>query len=108
MGETERRRIKQHQHNLDNGITPKGVVKKITDVMDVGDSGEQQNATARTQASKVASPKGHYQVDDAASLSHRIDALEKQMHEHAKNLEFEQAAALRDQVKQLREALISA
>ncbi|QLE85661.1 MULTISPECIES: excinuclease ABC subunit UvrB [Shewanella] len=108
MGETERRRIKQHQHNLDNGITPKGVVKKITDVMDVGDSGEQQDATARTQASKVASPQGHYQVDDAASLSHRIDALEKQMHEHAKNLEFEQAAALRDQVKQLREALISA
>ncbi|WP_394201820.1 excinuclease ABC subunit UvrB [Shewanella waksmanii] len=107
MGETERRRAKQHQFNLDNGIVPKGVVKKITDVMDIGESVEQPKSV-NDISRKVASPKASYSVDDAASLSHRIDALEKQMHEHAKNLEFEQAAALRDEVKQLREALIKA
>ncbi len=100
MGETERRRKLQHQFNLDNGIVPKGVSKKITDVMDVGDS--------RAGLMNVAESKGQYQVADIASLSHQMDALEKKMHEHAKNLEFEQAAAVRDQVAKLREALIKA
>ncbi len=100
MDETERRRAKQHQYNLDNGITPKGVVKRITDVMDVGDSTQEstQKAVVETRAS--------YQVSSIGELSHEIDALEKQMHEHAKNLEFEQAAALRDRVKLLREQMI--
>lgn len=104
MGETERRRKLQHQFNLDNGIVPKGVSKKITDVMDVGDS----RAVTDPELMNVAESKGKYQVADIASLSHQMDALEKQMHEHAKNLEFEQAAAVRDQVAKLREALIKA
>ncbi|MCH1932076.1 excinuclease ABC subunit UvrB [Shewanella sp. A25] len=103
MGETERRREKQHAYNLANGIVPKGVVKRITDVMDVDDGRESQSSY-----SKVAENKPKRYQADAAQLSHDIDKLEKQMHEHARNLEFEQAAALRDEVKRLRELLITA
>ncbi|MCF1427001.1 MAG: excinuclease ABC subunit UvrB [Shewanella sp.] len=109
MGETERRRAKQHEFNLANGITPKGVVKKITDVMDVGDGNRRSSRRgSESRVAKIAEPKGDYQVRDAADLSHEIDRLEKQMHEHARNLEFEEAAALRDQVCQLRDMMIKA
>ncbi|MCA1895677.1 excinuclease ABC subunit UvrB [Shewanella putrefaciens] len=103
MGETDRRREKQRAHNLKNGIVPKGVVKRITDVMDVDDGRD-----SKAVYGKVAEPKSHYHKADAAELSHQIDQLEKKMHEHARNLEFEQAAAMRDEVKHLRELLIKA
>ncbi|MCL1137454.1 excinuclease ABC subunit UvrB [Shewanella pneumatophori] len=101
--ETNRRREKQHQFNLDNGITPKGVMKKITDVMDVGDTTD----ISQDNLQRVAEGKGDYHVKPA-DISHEIDRLEKQMHEHAKNLEFEEAAAIRDQVGRLREQFIKA
>ncbi|MGS0677465.1 excinuclease ABC subunit UvrB [Shewanella sp. 0m-4] len=100
--ETNRRREKQHQHNIDNGITPKGVIKKITDVMDVG--GHEYVDSERG----VAEIEGEYHVAKPADISHDIDRLEKQMHEHAKNLEFEEAAAIRDKVSRLREQFIKA
>ncbi|QGS49993.1 excinuclease ABC subunit UvrB [Shewanella putrefaciens] len=103
MEETDRRREKQRAHNLKNGIVPKGVVKRITDVMDVDDGRD-----SKAVYGKVAEPKSHYHKADAAELSHQIDQLEKKMHEHARNLEFEQAAAMRDEVKHLRELLIKA
>ncbi|RLV57956.1 excinuclease ABC subunit UvrB [Parashewanella curva] len=106
MDETERRRDKQRAFNEEHGITPKGVVKRITDVMDVGDSVEEQNSISEYR--EVAEPRGSYQVRDIAALSREVDALEKQMLEHARNLEFEQAAELRDQVKQLREQMLEA
>ncbi|GAB1144693.1 MAG: excinuclease ABC subunit UvrB [Shewanella algae] len=105
MDETNRRREKQHAFNLANGIVPKGLVKKITDVMDVGDS--PSSAAPQPGARKVVERKSAYQVD-AANLAHEIDRLEKQMHQHARDLEFEQAAALRDEVARLREELIKA
>ncbi len=100
--ETNRRREMQHQYNLDNGITPKGVIKRITDVMDVGDS---DNVPG--ELDKVAENGADYHAKPA-DISHEIDKLEKQMHEHAKNLEFEEAAALRDKVGRLREQFIKA
>lgn len=103
MEETDRRREKQRAHNLKNGIVPKGVVKRITDVMDVDDGRD-----SKAVYGKVAEPKSHYHKADAVELSHQIDQLEKKMHEHARNLEFEQAAAMRDEVKHLRELLIKA
>ena len=102
--ETNRRREKQHQYNLDNGITPKGVIKRITDVMDIGDSGDSIQAN---NDAKVAEQHADYLVKPA-DISHEIDKLEKQMHEHAKNLEFEEAAAMRDKVSRLREQFIKA
>ncbi|WP_299011836.1 excinuclease ABC subunit UvrB [uncultured Shewanella sp.] len=103
IDETERRRAKQHQFNLDNNITVTGVSKSITDVMDVDDGSESFEASKQRE---VAEPRPQYQRQNVADLSHEIDRLEKQMHEHAKNLEFEQAAAVRDEVKRLRDALI--
>ncbi|MBS0043076.1 excinuclease ABC subunit UvrB [Shewanella sp. M16] len=103
IGETDRRRERQRAHNLKHGITPKGVVKRITDVMDVDDGRD-----SKAVYGKVAEPKPHYHKADAAELSHQIDQLEKKMHEHARNLEFEQAAAMRDEVKHLRDLLIKA
>ena len=104
MGETDRRREKQRLHNEANGIIPRGVVKNITDVMDMGDSKQGKRSNKNSHYDKVAEPIGQYV--SIADLSHQIDRLEKQMHEHAKNLEFEQAAAVRDEVKQLRQQLI--
>ncbi|WP_299798813.1 excinuclease ABC subunit UvrB [uncultured Shewanella sp.] len=108
MGETERRRKLQHQFNLDNGIVPKGVSKKITDVMDVGEERDVDGKEQGSGKGMVAEPRAAYRGPDVATLSHQMDLLEKQMHEHAKNLEFEQAAALRDQVAELREQMIKA
>ncbi|MDG5899472.1 excinuclease ABC subunit UvrB [Shewanella xiamenensis] len=108
MGETERRREKQRAYNLEHGIVPKGVVKRITDVMDVDDGRESEKGYGQASLGRVAEPKAKRYHTDAAQLSHDIDKLEKQMHEHARNLEFEQAAALRDEVKRLRELLICA
>ena len=105
IDETERRRVKQHAFNLEHGITPKGVVKRITDVMDLGDKVEEQSAVS---ARKVAEPAATYQVRDIAKLSREIDEIEKQMLEYAKNLEFEKAAELRDKVKSLREQMVTA
>jgi len=108
MGETERRREKQRAYNLEHGIVPKGVVKRITDVMDVDDGRDTEKGYSQSSLGKVAEPKAKRYHADAAQLGHDIDKLEKQMHEHARNLEFEQAAALRDEVKRLRELLITA
>ena len=107
MDETSRRREKQHQFNLDHGIIPRGVVKRITDVMDVGDT--ERGGYDSKDWRKVAEPKGHYQARASASeLSHEIDRLEKQMLQHARDLEFEEAAAIRDQIAELRQQLIEA
>ncbi|MGL5285553.1 MAG: UvrB/UvrC motif-containing protein, partial [Aeromonas sp.] len=99
--ETERRRTLQHEHNLKHGIGPKGLNKKIMDVMDTG--GESSN---RASGRKAAEPEAPYHHHSPGEIAREIKRLEEQMFEHARNLEFEQAAALRDQVAKLREALL--
>lgn len=96
IDETNRRREKQEKFNRDNNIVPAGLNKAVTDVMDVGDSGSGEKRLAA-----VAEPEVPY-LKDAKSLMSEIARLEKQMFEHAKNLEFEEAARLRDQVESLR------
>ncbi len=105
VDETERRRARQHAFNLEHGIIPKGVVKRITDVMDVGGEVEDQSGVSTAKAAE-SSPV--YQVRDIAVLSREIDHTEKQMLEYARNLEFEKAAELRDKVKCLREQMVTA
>ncbi|MBW3139336.1 excinuclease ABC subunit UvrB [Ferrimonas balearica] len=99
IGETQRRRAKQEAYNAEHGIVPKGLVKKITDVMDVG-------GKRRPGERKVAEAKPTYQPVDPAKLAKSIAELEKTMYEHARNLEFEKAAALRDEITALREQLV--
>ncbi|TDF38448.1 excinuclease ABC subunit UvrB [Alteromonadaceae bacterium M269] len=99
IDETERRREKQIAHNLANGITPQSLNKPITDIMDVGDT---DTSTGGVKLRKVAEAKPVYQGMSSADLMAKISELEKQMFTHAKNLEFEQAAAIRDEVELLR------
>lgn len=102
IDETERRRAKQIAFNEAHGITPRGVQKRIKDLID----GVYSEAAGRDEARLLAAA----QVEELSEkeLAKRIAQLEKQMLEHARNLEFEQAARLRDQLAQLREQAFGA
>ncbi|MFQ1977933.1 excinuclease ABC subunit UvrB [Aeromonas veronii] len=102
--ETERRRALQHAHNLKHGITPKGLNKSIGDVMDMGDS--RTAGKPGKGMRKAAEPQGEYHVRSASEIAKEIKRMEEQMFQHARDLEFEQAAALRDQIQRLRSELI--
>jgi len=101
IDETERRRAKQMTYNEQHGITPTQISKKIGDVMDLGQDAKnnqpQQKVAEHLQLVKGKTP---YQVQA------EIKKLEAQMLQHAKNLEFEQAAVLRDQVHALKAGLL--
>jgi len=101
IDETERRREKQHQYNIDNNITPKGVIRKITDVMDVG------GFSKSMELDKVAERSANYQALSTKEIDDKISELEKSMYTHAQNLEFEQAAAIRDDIAKLRTQQLS-
>ena len=100
MDETERRRNKQIAFNLENGITPRGVVKRIKDIID-----GVYDADATRQELKAAQTVAEYKVLDEKTLTKRVKKLEKEMLDAAKNLEFEKAAELRDQLRQLKQVL---
>lgn len=102
--ETERRRAVQHTHNLRHGITPKGLNKSIGDVMDMG--GCRTAGKPGKGMRKAAEPQGEYHVRSASEIAKEIKRMEEQMFQHARDLEFEQAAALRDQIQRLRSELI--
>ena len=102
--ETERRRALQHAHNLEHGITPKGLNKSVGDVMDMG--GSRSAGKAGKGSRKAAEPQGEYHVRSASEIAKEIKRMEEQMFQHARDLEFEQAAALRDQIQRLRSELI--
>ena len=106
IGETDRRREKQVEHNKVHGMTPVGVVKDVADIMEgarVPGSKGKRNAKGR----KAAEPAAHYQAEVAAmtpkQLVQEIKRMEQKMFEHAKNLEFEEAAATRDSVSELKQ-----
>jgi len=101
IGETERRRIKQQEFNTEHGIVPTGLKKKIVDIMQVSGSGPSDERQLR----QVAESEAFYHPESPEKMAKRIKQLEGQMYEHARNLEFEQAAALRDQIQLLHEQL---
>ncbi len=101
IDETTRRREKQHQNNIDNNVTPKGVIRKITDVMDVGGFSKSK------ELDKVAEQHASYQLLSTKEIDNKIDQLEKEMYLCAQNLEFEQAATIRDDIAKLREQQLS-
>jgi len=100
MDETERRRNKQIAFNTEHGIVPRGVVKRIKDIID-----GVYDADASRQELKAAQTVAEYKVLDEKTLTKRVKKLEKEMLDAAKNLEFEKAAELRDQLKQLKQVL---
>ena len=101
--ETERRRAKQMAHNEAHGIVPRGVVKRIKDIIDgVYDADEvKAELTAAAERAK-------YEDMSEKQVAKEIKRLEKQMLDHAKNLEFEKAAQVRDQLAKLRAQVFGA
>ncbi|WP_444994154.1 excinuclease ABC subunit UvrB [Aliikangiella sp. IMCC44359] len=102
ISETNRRREIQHQFNLKHGIKPKGVQKEISDVMQTGKTVKVSN---KGRQKKVAESSANYRVESPSQAAQVIAKLEKEMLEAAKNLEFENAAQLRDEIAKLRELL---
>jgi excinuclease ABC subunit B len=100
IGETERRRAKQQVHNEAHGITPRAIVKQVRDLIDGVYSEKAGREAERLEQEAMA----RAQVEDMSEkdVAREIKRLEKQMLEHARNLEFEQAARIRDQLGMLK------
>ncbi|HUX89651.1 MAG TPA: excinuclease ABC subunit UvrB [Gallionellaceae bacterium] len=101
IDETERRRNKQLAHNAKHGITPLSVTKRIKDIIE----GMYEPDAARNQL-KAAQAEAKYLAMSAKDVSKEIRRLEKDMLHAAKNLDFERAAGLRDELKKLRESVL--
>jgi excinuclease ABC subunit B len=97
IDETNRRREKQHAYNVEHGITPQTIVKTVQDILQ-----RETPTTAQTQRQTVEELKNKYNVLVPAQKKALISALEKEMLELAKNLEFENAALIRDEIQKLK------
>ncbi|KAA8729005.1 excinuclease ABC subunit UvrB [Ewingella americana] len=102
IDETERRRAKQEAYNTEHGITPMGLNKKISDILQLGQPKTKKNKDKRDaeafETAKLLTPK---------ALEQRIRELESKMYSHAQNLEFEDAARTRDELQSLRDQFIA-
>ncbi len=100
IDETERRRAKQIASNLAHGVTPQTIRKAVADILDGATPGAPMKAR---EFAKVAEQIGEYASLTPQQMAKRIKALEKAMYQHARDLEFEQAAAVRDQIRELQQ-----
>ena len=108
IGETERRREKQQKYNEEHGITPQGLNKKVVDIPALGQNIAKTKAKGKGKGRSTAKA-GIVELDmTPKALQQKIHELEGQMMQHAQNLEFEEAAQIRDQLHQLRELFIAA
>jgi len=109
IDETDRRRAKQQQFNQTHNIVPIGIRKSVSDVLQVAIPGAGWSSHSHKYSStgqsygKVAEQPSNYQALSPKQLSKKLKQLEESMYRHAKNLEFEQAAKIRDEIKALQE-----
>ncbi|MBL6987715.1 MAG: excinuclease ABC subunit UvrB [Methylobacter sp.] len=106
IDETDRRREKQHKFNIEHDIEPKTIFKSVTDILQVSIPG-----SGLTNANKLLSKVAEFPADYKASMTpkqagKKLKQLEDAMYQHAKNLEFEQAAKIRDEIKVLQELML--
>ena len=98
---TEERRAIQIAYNEEHGITPKGIIKDIHDVLEAGYGDKQSRKTVELK--KVAEEAATYRAMTPNQLSRKLDDLEKQMYQSSRNLEFEEAARLRDEIEHIKQ-----
>jgi len=100
IAETDRRRDKQLLYNKEHNITPRGIVKRVTDVMDLGESAK--TGRGRVRLDRVAESTQAYARLSARQLNAKLKQLETRMYEHARDLEFEEAARVRDEISDIK------
>ncbi len=100
IAETDRRRDKQLLYNKEHNITPRGIVKRVTDVMDLGESAK--TGRGRVRLDRVAESTQAYAQLSARQLNAKLKQLETRMYEHARDLEFEEAARVRDEISDIK------
>ena len=103
IAETDRRRARQKEYNEIHGITPKSIIKAVSDIME---DARMLTPAEREAQRKVAETAAQYQHMRPAELGKSIAEMEKQMIHHAQMLEFEEAAEIRDQIKRLKEQVL--
>lgn len=103
IDETNRRRSIQATYNQEHGITPMSIAKTVKVMLETS---ETLSSQARMHTEKIAEAAAEYQVLSPKALAKKIKQMEGQMYKHAKNLEFEEAAKIRDQLKQMREGAL--
>lgn len=102
--ETKRRREKQEHFNLEQGIVPQGIVKSVNDVLEFGILGSDlEDTRAKTD---IAETVVRYQTLTPKQISEKLKQLEDKMYQHAKDLEFEAATAMRDEIKLLQDEVL--
>jgi len=104
MDETDRRREKQQTYNEEHGITPIGVEKSVKNIIDgIKQTGyeRQRGKRAGRERYGIAEEIKRYEKMSPSEISKQLESLEKQMYQHASNLEFEEAAAIRDQIERI-------
>ncbi|ACE84767.1 excinuclease ABC subunit UvrB [Cellvibrio japonicus] len=107
IDETERRRQKQIDHNRKQGITPQGIRKQIADILEGAQVPGAGGRSARNKAMAIAEKQGKYKVEvNPKDIWKTIELLEKQMFQAAKDLEFEVAAKLRDEIEKLKKQAV--
>jgi excinuclease ABC subunit B len=99
IAETDRRREKQKQYNQQHGITPEGVKKAITDIME---GARYDTRAQRKKWAKAAEEPAEYAGQPPELLMKKIKQLEDRMYKHARDLEFEEAAKMRDEIQRIR------
>ncbi|WP_150303749.1 excinuclease ABC subunit UvrB [Pseudomonas saliphila] len=109
IGETERRREKQITFNIEHNITPVGVTKSVKDILEgavVPGSNSRSNKRKQLKAAEDAAEYKAGQLRSPSEIAKRIKQAEEKMYQHARNLEFEEAASMRDEIQQLRAQLM--
>lgn len=101
ISETERRRNLQSEFNKQHGITPKGIEKAIKNILDTA-----ENPSKLENMLKIAEEKLEYSTLSPQKLAKKLKMLEEKMYNHAKNLEFEEAAKLRDEIKHIKSIVL--
>ncbi|HBK46828.1 MAG TPA: excinuclease ABC subunit B [Xanthomonadaceae bacterium] len=106
IDETDRRRAKQVEYNEEHGIVPKSVARPIADILEGARDGQEAKGgkSGKGRGRRVAEEAVDYRTLGPAEIAARLKSLEQQMYQHARDLEFEEAARIRDQIQRLKEA----